>query len=197
MSPQIDTVQRNTTTYWDGVYGRAEYPTMDPNNVRRYDAAAARQVGSTALDFGCGQGGLGLSLHRRWPDVHYTGLDFSLTAITGSVLPQNEQHWWQLQCRDWLAGLPPGYCADTVYLLDVLEHADAPHHLLAVAASVARRRLVVTVPKYGILTPDLHRGEHRYDFTDDEFRALLAFYGTVNGPEEANTICNLWWVDRE
>ncbi len=183
----------NSEQYWRGLYERGEYPTRNASNVNRYRAAAARQVGNTALDIGCGQGGLGLSLFEAFPNVHYTGWDYAQSAIDTAIIPKAAQA--ELECRDWREGSQAGQW-DTVYLLELLEHELEPRELAEVAVALARKRIVVTVPRCGVLSLAEHRSEHHWDFDPEEIRALFAGYGDVRGPIKANHLCDLYMIDR-
>ena len=170
--PQIDTVQRNTVEYWDGLYSRHEYPTLGAPNRDRYQVAAAQQRGGSALDLGCGQGGLGLILLRRQPKLFYVGVDQSAAALQSNVLPLDlTDHW--LLVRSAIEALNPDWRAATVYCCELVEHVADPAALLADAAARAEQRLVLTVPTFGH-PYQWHRGEHLWDFQEDEVRALLA-----------------------
>lgn len=185
MSPRISEENINTQNYWDTIYGTGAYPTTDPTNSERYEITAMLQLGKSALDLGCGQGGLGLALAKLKPRVRYTGIDFSTAAIDSALVKGCKLGRWQ----------DASVCADTVYLMELLEHVDHPSDLLAKAASLATKRMVVGVPRYLALDYPLHRGEHMWDFTTDELVALLSPYGTVGEPVKAGIYCVAVAVD--
>jgi len=193
--PLIATDTVNSMEYWDALYGRGEYPTQDEINVQRYKAAAAYQVGDTALDIGCGQGGLGLALLEANPNAYYTGWDYAQSAIDSPILPETDKKRWELLWADWRNTEWPGE-SDTVYLLEILEHESDPRFLARDAALLALKRVVVSVPRRGVLTPEEHRNEHYWDFEQEEIEALFADYGDVTGPFEANHLCDLYVIDR-
>ena len=184
--PRIGPASVNTVEYWDGVYRRGAYPTLDVNNIARYKAAASFQLGDSALDVGCGQGGLGYVLLGFYPNVVYHGWDYSSEALWTTVL---EGDGWELHHGTFEDMAERQAPCDTVYLCDVLEHVDQPRELLAVVAPLAKRRIVVSLPRYGALSVADHRGEHAWDFTEDELRALLDDFGTFAGVRPAGTVC--------
>lgn len=184
----------NSQEYWQDLYERGKYPTRDGINVVRYQAAAACQAGAAALDIGCGQGGLGLALFAAFPEARYTGWDYAQWALHTHVIPLDLAANARFEWRDWRAASGTERW-DTVYLLEILEHELEPERLVQAAASWARKRVVVTVPRRGILSPEEHRCEHHWDFDPDEIGALFEDYGSVTGPSEANYICDLYVVD--
>lgn len=189
--PRISEIDINTVEYWDGIYRRNKFPTADPNNTIRYETAAALHIGTSALDIGCGQGGLALALHAvsQWLDeeIDYVGVDHSWAAIETTLYPDGFY-----LCMDWQDIQQP---ADTVYVLELLEHVDDPALLLAHAAKLALSRLIVGVPRYGLITPKLHRGEHQWDFTAEELAALLKPHGTMHEPISTGVECCIAVVD--
>jgi len=194
--PRIADSTVNTVEYWDGMYKREEYPTLILANVLRYASAAALQTGHTALDVGCGQAGLGRKLLELHPEVFYTGWDYSQEALRSHVIPPEREGRYRLHCGDWLAMVAVEQPHDTVYLCDFLEHLDEPGEALAMIVPLALHRMVITAPKYDVLKYKDHRGEHAWDFTEDELKALLEPYGWVSPLADANRICAVIYVDR-
>lgn len=190
--PRIAENTVNSEEYWQGLYERREYLTRDDTNIARYWAAAVCQVGRTALDIGCGQGGLGLALSQACPLVRYTGWDYAQSAIDTTIVPEDAHAI--LERKDWCHDRGAEMW-DTVYLLEMLEHEPDPKHLVVNAASSARERIVVTVPRRGVLSPAEHRNEHYWDFEPDEIRELFGAYGIVSGPSKVNHLCDLYVVD--
>ena len=184
--PRIGSASVNTIEYWDRVYREGRYPTLAPNNIARYRAAALFQLGDTALDVGCGQAGLGYVLLQLFPNVHYHGWDYSSQALWSTVL---EGEGWELYHGTFEDMAERQGPCDTVYLCDVLEHVDEPSELLALVASLAKQRIVVSVPRYQALTYEMHRGEHAWDFTEDEIHALLAVHSEFAGVRPAGSLC--------
>ena len=193
--PKIQEKNNNTQAYWDGVHQRGEYPTLDPNNMQRYKVAAQYQMGNTALDIGCGQAGLGLVLLEQYPEVHYTGVDFSREGLNTHILPGEWGQRYSFVKADWRRGLNGIEPSNTVYLLEVLEHCKEPDKLLATAARLAKVHMVIGVPQYQMLTEKQRRGEHLWDFTEEELIELLIPYGRVCKPIPANSLCWVLCVD--
>ena len=85
------------------------------------------------LDIGCGDGQLALRTMALRPDLSVTGLDvlvrpdahIEVEAFEGDVIPRDDDS------------------ADAVMLVDVLHHTEEPSALLAEAARVARRHVVL------------------------------------------------------
>lgn len=186
---QLNAVDINTAEYWDGQYRERKFPTFDANNRCRYACAAGWLRGTSALDIGCGQGGLGWHIAAAGHSVAYIGCDHSREAIRDTVYPEG-----LYVCCDWrsLSGK-----ADTVYLLETAEHMQDPKALVDHAASLARLRLVVGVPIFRHFTPQMHRGEHMWDIDTDELERWLEPWGAVlpSGKYGADSI--IIGVDRD
>ncbi len=196
--PKIGEGETNSIAYWDDVYRNHRYPTIQSDNLQRYRAAAALQRGDSALDVGCGQAALGVILLEQHPDLRYVGLDYSVAALQTHCLPDKDAERWRIWCGDWRVGLTRAVQPfSTVYLNEILEHEPEPEALLKAAAQLATERIVITVPAYNALHWDEHRGEHAWDFTEDELRALLEPWGEVGPVATANSRCIVVYVDRK
>ena len=90
-------------------------------------------AGATVLDVGCGDGLIGSLLQRARPDLEVRGIDIAARAearlpvaeFDGVSIPYGDDEF------------------DAVMLVDVLHHADQPHALLAEAARVAGKVVVL------------------------------------------------------
>lgn len=102
-------------------------------------AVAAHTVGSV-LDLGCGYGVLARFVKRP-----YLGIDFSPFVI------RKAKQLNGINQAKFLAGdildLPELDLFDTVAMLEVLEHLDDPAQMIELARPLARKRVVVSVPK--------------------------------------------------
>lgn len=193
--PRIGPASVNTPKYWDAQYGGGHYPTLDQNNVVRYRVTASLQLGDTALDLGCGQAGLGKVLLETYPALYYVGWDYSPVALQTHVLPEAARHRWTVRCGTVEDVVATGERYEAVYLSEVLEHVDDPQGLLDIIAPLAERRLVVTVPRYDVLSWHMHRGEHAWDFTPAELYVLLEPYGMIGQPLQAGSVYTAVAVD--
>ncbi|QDG52708.1 class I SAM-dependent methyltransferase [Persicimonas caeni] len=98
------------------------------------------------LDVGCGEGIMARAIVERYPSVEVTGIDLEDDEL--------EAHWKGLEgdrlsfCTGVAESLPFDDDAfDTITSLEVLEHVQDPHASLAEMARVARRKLVLSVPR--------------------------------------------------
>lgn len=185
--PRIADETANSAEYWTRMYATGEYPTGDYNNGHKYRSLSASVVGDSVLDVGCGQCGLAACLPLDL--VRYTGIDYGKPAPVPQVDGPLTIIHADAMAIDWPA-------ADTVVMADFVEHFSDPAPAIAKAAAAATRRIVVCVPISGLFTPQQHRGEHFWDFSHDEMRALLEGIGEVSGPIRANCLCEYWTVDK-
>lgn len=100
--------------------------------------AAAYLVGSSVLDLGCGYGEL-----ARFVKGTYLGIDFSPFVIEKAKEMKLGAQFLVADILD----LPDVGQFDTVAMLEVLEHMDDPPHVINLVRPLARRRIVISVPK--------------------------------------------------
>ncbi len=99
----------------------------------------------SVLDAGCGEGFVADFLARQDPDLHITGVDLSPAAVAYA-----EEHFGQrVRFRTGsLYKLPfSDQAFDTVVCSEVLEHLDAPERAVRELRRVARRHVLITVPR--------------------------------------------------
>ncbi len=187
MSPRISNININTLEFWDSLWSHSSNSwTQFPNEVIRYEIAANMQTGDSALEIGCGQGGLALALLQLHPEVRYLGTDFSAQAIQTAICKRDYlvKSWDEVTER-----------ADTVYALEVIEHLNDPNAFIKHLAGLANKRLVISTPRYKVHGFDKHHGAHMWDFTDDEIVDMLKIYGKVGERIPAGTDCQVVAVD--
>lgn len=98
-------------------------------------------VGDTILDAGCGRGFLAERLARRWPGAQVTGIDMVAPERPGA--PPNLRF-----AQGWLGRLPFGDDSfDTVVCTHTLEHILDLDGAVADLRRIARRRLILVVPR--------------------------------------------------
>jgi len=89
--------------------------------------------GATIVDVGCGDGRIAALIREQRPDVEVSGMDIGVRDET--MIPVQEFDGRSIPLAD--------RSVDVVMLVDVLHHADEPHALLAEAARVADRAIVL------------------------------------------------------
>jgi SAM-dependent methyltransferase len=100
----------------------------------------AEVEGGSVLDAGCGRGHLATLLARRDPGLTVVGADLAPPAAQG---PPNLSF-----VEGWLGRLPfAGKSFDTVVCTHVLEHVPDLDAALADLRRIARRRLILVVPR--------------------------------------------------
>ncbi|WP_432056462.1 3' terminal RNA ribose 2'-O-methyltransferase Hen1 [Streptomyces sp. bgisy022] len=169
-----------------------EKPT--PLAVQRRDAvlAALREAGAArVLDLGCGQGQLVQALLRDPAYTEIVGLDVSMRALTIASRRLKLDRMGERQAAR--VKLLQGSLAytdrrlkgyDAAVLSEVIEHVDLPRLPAleyAVFGAARPRTVVVTTPnvEYNVRWESLpaghvRHGDHRFEWTRDEFRAWAA-----------------------
>lgn len=107
---------------------------------------AAYVVGSV-LDLGCGYGELAQFVKGK-----YLGIDFSPFVVEKA---KEMRPGVQFLVGDIL-DLPDVGQFDTVAMLEVVEHLDDPPHVVDLVRPLARRRIVISVPKRSYSGSDPH-----------------------------------------
>ena len=128
-----------------------KYGTTNPierrvmaNFFRTLERALPSTGPARILEVGAGEGEVvGRAVHDRWPSVPMTVLDLPDRALA--------DHWRRRELSGVFASaaaLPfPDRSIDLVLAIEVLEHVDDPAAALAEIARVARRDVVLSVPR--------------------------------------------------
>jgi 2-polyprenyl-3-methyl-5-hydroxy-6-metoxy-1,4-benzoquinol methylase len=101
---------------------------------------ASQYIVGSVLDLGCGFGFLSQFVERP-----YLGIDFSPFVIEKAQILHGKSRA-TFQVGD-IRHLPEIEMFDTVAMLEVLEHLDNPAAAVEIAQDMARRRIVVSVPR--------------------------------------------------
>jgi len=149
-----------------------------------YRAVAALCTGSV-LDVGCAFGALADYLPRV---PIYVGVDVSEIAIARARKDRPGRLWL---CGD-IAVIGPAMrgAFDTVFAGQLLEHYARPAELMDLLAAIARRRVIVTVPR-GMPSEAAQRDDrHATGWrSDDELCEFLAHWGEAHAFEGAPHHC--------
>ncbi len=130
-----------------------KYGTSNPierrimaNFFRTLEGALPARADTPAriLEVGAGEGEVvGRVVHQRWPDAPMTVLDLPDAGLAA--------HWRTRGLSGLFASadaLPlPAASVDLVLAIEVLEHVDDPERALAEIARVARRDVILSVPR--------------------------------------------------
>ena len=148
---QIRTGSRGaSSSYYDAVFAESpkyavsgqesEYAAVWDRVVAGLRAQQAQRI----LDLGCGPGQFAQYLSAAWPEVQYTGLDFSAVAVTKARqrCPQHLFEQRELPVTDF-TNLPD---FDTVVCTEVLEHVENDREILA--ALPAGTAISASVPNF-------------------------------------------------
>jgi SAM-dependent methyltransferase len=88
---------------------------------------------SSVLDVGCGDGLIAALVRRERPELQISGADIAVRPATH--IPVTEFDGLSLPFED--------HAFDTVMIVDVIHHSDAPEKLLGEVARVAKRAVVI------------------------------------------------------
>ena len=148
---------------WKRLLGAVHNRLIFRRRVRRLAAALAEAMpqGATILDIGCGDGAVAAGLMALRPDLEVIGVDvharptwekrgresFSPERTPDPLFPKVLYDGERLPFDDG--------AFDCAMLIDVVHHAESPERVVAEAARVARRRVVI---KDHVCET---RGEHR------------------------------------
>lgn len=112
---------------------------------------------ASVLEVGCGEGHVTAKLARRFPDANVLGTDFAPGIVAEARREHPELRFETCSIYD-VATLGPW---DLVVAPEVFEHLEDPARALAAVASVAKRAVVVTVPREPIWRAlNLARGQY-------------------------------------
>jgi SAM-dependent methyltransferase len=135
-------------------------------------------LGNTVLDLGGGQGVYALELAKMGFAVCVADVDEqSLALAKGSGLAT------RLLSQDSDLGVK---IADTVVMVEVLEHVQSPARFLAQAIRATRKRVLLTVPcsddfqvlfSHGLSYAHIAVSDHLWHFSDKEMESLLQATG--------------------
>jgi 2-polyprenyl-3-methyl-5-hydroxy-6-metoxy-1,4-benzoquinol methylase len=113
---------------------------------KREAAALVRRAGpKTILDLGCGEGFMIDALLQAGIDAQFTGVDLSEAAIADARARLGDRA--ELAVKDARTFIDDGRSFDMVMMLEVLEHIPGPEQMLPILAKLARRHVLLSVPR--------------------------------------------------
>lgn len=129
-------------SYYDAVYKKMiAAPSVSDEWAAERVAAVLPHVVGSVFDLGCGLGEIANELGE------YCGIDFSKTAIDYAVAHcRNPNAKFLHMSYTDLAGVK-SMQYDTVLLLEILEHVQNVKQLAEIALQIAKRRIIITVPR--------------------------------------------------
>jgi SAM-dependent methyltransferase len=150
---------------------------LDADPMDQVDAALVdfvqEHAGRSVLDLGCGVGGYSRALADR-------GLEVGALDVLPEYVERARSIGVDADVYDGERVPLADGSVDTVILLEVLEHLDAPGRLLREARRVARRNVLVTTPNctqdFGEVPVEFSHMldvDHRQFFTESSLRELL------------------------
>ena len=135
-------------------------------------------VGETVLDLGGGRGAYSLEMKKAGFDT--TVADINAESL--AVAAQNGLKTKKLEIDEPL----PENLADTVMMVEVLEHVPNPKEFLKSAIGAARKRVLFTLPcsndfktlfEAGLTYAHIAVSDHLWHFSYEEFKSLLDSLG--------------------
>lgn len=135
---RINDVNINTKEYWTEYWGKESNREENHSNCsNELDNLGDLTIG-TILDVGCGSGH-----HTKYLKGDVTVCDISKDAVDYV----KEKLGFEGFVCDVTKGLPKDISFDTVVCTEVLEHLDAPLKLLEELKRVAKKRVIISLPK--------------------------------------------------
>lgn len=134
--------------------------------------------GPSVVDLGGGEGAYSLELKAA-------GLDMTVADINEKSLAVAERNGLKTVLLSGGRVLPEK-SADTVMMVEVLEHVDDPREFLKMAVSIARKRVVFTLPctndfeelfGLGLSYAHVAVSDHLWHFSHAEFKEILDSLG--------------------
>lgn len=166
----MDINSKDSVTGWD----QAHLYSPAPRHRRRIILDLLKKLSfENCLDAGCAQAYLLNEIVHRFPTKGY-GCDFSTQVIHSNRLrfPECEFAVVDLENGTW----PDNKCFDLVVCSEVIEHIEDWQRAVSHIASMAKRYLVLTVPRGNVRKIDKIVGHHRH-FEGEELRLHLKQHG--------------------
>lgn len=154
----------NSPKWWDDI-GRQWLQAGDGRSDADNTRTAQAVVGNRVLEVGCGFGCWAAHLHEIRPSVQYVGLDLSQVLVSTAVNRNPGLIFIRADALDLGDGWHQAF--DTVAALQVLEHYTEPAPLIDKLRSLARRRLIFSVPRGGPSPKERAESGHLFGWADD------------------------------
>jgi 2-polyprenyl-3-methyl-5-hydroxy-6-metoxy-1,4-benzoquinol methylase len=155
----------NADQYFDHWNGRGVWRNLkNPKHQRRFDIMAARLVGKTFADVGCGFGHSTAELEIRKPG-EWTGIDFTERGVAKACEFFPERTFAFAPDFTALAGMGP---FNGVVCSEVLEHVEEDQALATALLKITKVVLIIS-------TPNRHVGDpgHLRIYTESALRTLF------------------------
>jgi 2-polyprenyl-3-methyl-5-hydroxy-6-metoxy-1,4-benzoquinol methylase len=103
---------------------------------------------STVHEVGCGEGNLSILLAKRYPHLRFRGSDFSRQVVElARANATRERLAIDFRANSLYDLTPAADSADLILCCEVLEHLEDPRRALAIVSKLARKNLVLSVPR--------------------------------------------------
>jgi 2-polyprenyl-3-methyl-5-hydroxy-6-metoxy-1,4-benzoquinol methylase len=129
-------------------------------------ALVASVAAQTVHEVGCGEGNLSIFLAKRYPQMRFRGSDFSHQVVDlARANAARENLHLDFRANSLYDLTPAADSADLVICCEVLEHLEDPERALGIIAKLARKNLVLSVPREPIWRVlNMARGQYLTDF---------------------------------
>lgn len=102
----------------------------------------------TAHEVGCGEGNLSIFLAQRYPQVRFRGSDFSRQVVdVARANAAREKLTIDFRANSLYDLTAAADSADLIICCEVLEHLEDPERALKIVAKLARKNLILSVPR--------------------------------------------------
>jgi SAM-dependent methyltransferase len=147
----------------------------DPRDRPHEYGKAAERCGPTVLEAGCAFGAFAGYLP---PTTTYVGVDLSELCVVRARVEHPERVFVRAAVEDLVAPLHDAF--DTVCAFQLIEHYDDPLDIVRGLRLIARRRLILSVPRGPVQNHQRANDGHRYGWADeDELREYLQPVGDM------------------
>ncbi|MFH1442446.1 MAG: methyltransferase domain-containing protein [Candidatus Micrarchaeota archaeon] len=111
------------------------------NEEDRCNIVATNVVGKSVLDLGCGEGHILNYVREKNKDAECLGIDGCAEYVSNA-----KKNYPKIQFKNKKIQNLGGIRADTVLLLEVIEHSENPVDLIKIAKKHAKKRVIISVP---------------------------------------------------
>jgi 2-polyprenyl-3-methyl-5-hydroxy-6-metoxy-1,4-benzoquinol methylase len=116
--------------------------------LKSVSALVGSVTAETVHEVGCGEGNLTIFLSRRYPNLRFRGSDFSRQVVEiARANAAREGKTIDFRANSLYDLTRDADSADLIICCEVLEHLEQPERALAIVSKLARKNLILSVPR--------------------------------------------------